>query len=293
MITPSASSSYVDKPAPNDDSHAASSPTDTTTTSGSTHLGTNGAGGQSKTASGLLGSEGDGQDEDEDEEGEPEEEEEPGPPADVSFHLLRYAETGRDVVTLFCSLCLCTLRLKDLIDALLLLNKPDPLSVPYPSLRRFPGHRLPDLPWARFEAPTDILLDCFLAIREQFTDSTNATAALAPHHHHRHAPAAPSASSSPHCGPEQRLGILQTICRELRDFECLLALGTFQKDADLVRQALSRGRVSPEEYCAIFLDDRLEVETGIRDMVRAITTPADPDAAAAAAAKTAAPSGPP
>jgi hypothetical protein len=190
------------------------------------------------------------------------------PPTEpLSFHLLRYAQTGKDVVTIFCSLCLATLRLKDLVDALLLLDRPDMHHVPYPSLRPF-GHRLPDFPWARFEAPCDILLDCFLAIREQFAGGDAAAAQTAA--------ALGAHSRGNYCPLDQRLAILQAICRELRDFECLLALGTFMRDAGVVKHALHKGRVGVNEYASIFLDERLELDAGIRDVVRKVVAEAAP-----------------
>jgi hypothetical protein len=158
-------------------------------------------------------------------------------------------------------MCLATLRLRELVDALLLLGSGDPRNVPYPSLvpwmnrsgdKKWQQHALSSShwPWARFEAPGEVVLDTFLAISEQFNPSSASAAAAAA--------AAGSSHRRRECTMEERLSILGRVCVELRDYECLLALGTFSKDAKTVAAALRRSKLSTKEYRTIFLDQRME-----------------------------------
>ncbi len=182
----------------------------------------------------------------------------------ADFDLLRHAGSGAEVVTLFASLCLSTLRLRELVDVLLLLGGGDPRKVPFPSLQpwvsRSAGDKKwqqhawssADWPWARFEAPAEVVLDSFLAVREQFASSSPSAAAVA------EAAATAATGRKRACTVEERLSVLGRVCVELRDYECLLALGTFCKDTTTVTAALRRSKVRLAEYRSMFLDEGME-----------------------------------
>lgn len=238
----------------------------------------------------------------------------------AGFDLLRHARSGGEVLTLFCSMCLATLRLREMVDALLLLGGQDPSRAPYPSLQpwaaragaaagaaaggnasaksgKWQQHAAASAqwPWARFgETAGEVVLDTFLAIREQFPTasssssfSSSGTSAVAA--------AAAAAVQGPgarrgkggECSAEERLAVLGRVCVELRDFECLLALGTFLRDARTVAAALKRGKLWPREYRALFLDERMEAGgpavKAFVDRCTSVTAPATGAAAAEAA----------
>ncbi len=194
----------------------------------------------------------------------------------AGFDLLRHARSGREVVTLFASMCLATLRLREMVEALLLLGSNDPQRIPYPSLqawvatgggssnpKRWQHHSSASTPWpwARFgDTAVEVVLDSFLAIREQFPATASASAAAAEAFSVATAGRASATSTrrKGECSAEERLAVLGRVCVELRDYECLLALGTFLRDERAVAAALRRGKVWPREYRAMFLDDRME-----------------------------------
>ena len=214
----------------------------------------------------------------------------------ADFDLLRHAGSGTEVLTLFASMCLATLRLRELVDALLLLGGGDPRRVPFPSLQpwmtRGPtsssssssssaGHAKmwqqhawssSQWPWARFEAPSEVVLDTFLAIREQFATASPSAAAAA-------AAAATtvaggSGGRKKACTVDERLSILGRVCVELRDYECLLALGTFSKDGTTVTAALKRNKLRVAEYRTMFLDEGMEAGgVTVKEFVEKTTAP--------------------
>lgn len=219
----------------------------------------------------------------------------------ADFDLLQHAGSGTEVLTLFASMCLATLRLRELVDSLLLLGGGDLRRVPFPSLqpwmspgttsfsssasttnstgsrndaRKWQQHAWTSSqwPWARFEAPSEVVLDTFLAIREQFATASPSGAAAA-------ATAATTATEETGrrkkaCTVEERLSILGRICVELRDYECLLAVGTFSKDVTTVTAALKRSKLRIAEYRTIFLDEGMEAGgVAVKDFVEKSTTP--------------------
>lgn len=208
----------------------------------------------------------------------------------ADFDVLQHADSGVEVLTLFASMCLATLRLREVVDALLLLGGGDPRRVPFPTLQpwmkaessmstgynarhkeggegssKWQQHATSSSlwPWARFEAPKDIVLDTFLAICEQFltsTPSTSATGAFS--------------GKKWSCTPEECLAVFGRVCVELRDYECLLALGTFSKDTTTVTAALKRSTIRVAEYRRTFLDDRMEAGgLSVKEFVQNCTEP--------------------
>jgi hypothetical protein len=221
----------------------------------------------------------------------------------AGFDLLRHARSGREVVALFASMCLATLRLRELVDALLLLGGNDPQRVPYPSLqpwaarsdgrgsgsnsgsggaaisKKWQQHSTASahLPWARFgETAAEVVLDSYLAIREQFPAPAAAV----------RAGARAGGRRKGECSVEERLAVLGRVSVELRDYESLLALGTFLRDERTVAAALRRGKLWPQEYRAIFLDERMEAGgPAIKAFVDRCTAVVVPAPAAVASAR--------
>lgn len=216
----------------------------------------------------------------------------------ADFDLLRNAGSGTEVLTLFASMCLATLRLQELVDALLLLGGGDPRRVPFPSLqpwmsrgptsssssssfnnsagnaKKWQQHAWSSSqwPWARFEAPSEVVLDTFLAIREQFATASPSAAAAAA----AAATTAPGGTGARKkaCTVDERLSILGRVCVELRDYECLLALGTFSKDGTTVTAALKRSKMRIAEYRTMFLNEGMEAGgVTVKEFVEKTTAP--------------------
>jgi hypothetical protein len=103
------------------------------------------------------------------------------------------------------------------------------------------------------------VLDTFLAIREQFATASPSAAAAAATAAAAMTAAGGSGGRKRACTVEERLSILGRVCVELRDYECLLALGTFSKDGVTVMAALKRSKLRIAEYRTMFLDEGMEV----------------------------------
>lgn len=115
-------------------------------------------------------------------------------------------------------------------------------------------------------------MDTFLAIREQFATASSSAAAAA-------ATAATTAAGETGGRKkaytvEERLSILGRVCVELRDYECLLAVGTFAKDGTTVTAALKRSKLRIAEYRTIFLDEGMEAGgMAVKEFVEKSTAP--------------------
>jgi len=168
----------------------------------------------------------------------------------TGFNILKHAHTGNECLTVFASMCLATLRLRDLVDVLLLLSHNQVKDIPYPSPIHDPLASL-DFPWTNHDDQNraDRILDCFVALREQFST---------PHQHHYR----PETVSL-----DAKMAIIARVCINLRAHDCLVALGTWIKDPHLVMEGLPGTRLTLQDYKDLFSDERFDVEDSVQSFV--------------------------
>lgn len=176
-----------------------------------------------------------------------------------SFNILKYARGGKECLAAFSSMCLATLRLQDLVDVLLLLASHRVEDIPYPPPLREPVASL-DFPWAQLEEEgggAERIVDCYIALREQFSTTAATT----------------STSSRPEPLPiETKLKILARVCSIIKAYDCLAAIGTKTRDMDMIRMGLQGAGLGLQDYKAVFLDERHDIEPFVRSFVGSLGT---------------------